>query len=84
MDTRRFDTIAKSVARPASRRRLLRLLGGGGAAAALAGALTATRLEAQAAPCTIAFSGTVRLGPSANQLLTGNTYSGRATCGMAA
>lgn len=75
MDESSFDALTKSVARPPSRRQLLRFLGGGGAVAAAALGQV-PRDSIAAAPstmCTIAFTGTIRVGPSAGQLLAGDT-----------
>lgn len=75
MDAHSFDTLAKAVAQPPSRRQLLRLLGGGGLAAlAVRGETPA--LAQSGPPCTFTFTGTVRVGPSAGQLLAGGTTPG--------
>lgn len=82
MDDSRFDALAKSVAHAPSRRTLLRALGGGGLLAGLGVALghnpapADVAAQGQGAACTVAFVGTVRVGPSANQLLAGGTTPG--------
>lgn len=75
MDHQRFDSIAKSVARPPSRRQLLRLFGGGGLAVALAASGEAP-VAAQGPPCTLTITGTVRVGPSSTQPITNGGQPG--------
>jgi hypothetical protein len=80
MDNSQFDALAKSVASAPSRRQLLRTLGGGGLLAgvgiAFGRASAPIAVTAQEQPCTISFVGTVRLGPSAGQMLHGGTTPG--------
>jgi len=80
MDEQQFDALAKTVARAPSRRQVLRTLGGGsllaGLGVALGRASAPAPIAAQGAPCTLAFVGTVRLGPSAGQMLAGGTNPG--------
>lgn len=77
MDEDRFDALTRALAQQPNRRSVLRLLGGGGLAAGLGTALGRTpRASAQGSPCTLAFAGTVRLGPSAGKLLAGDTTPG--------
>jgi hypothetical protein len=80
MENSQFDALAKSVASAPSRRQVLRTLGGGGLLAGLGIAFgrasAPISVTAQEPPCTISFVGTVRLGPSAGQMLNGGTTPG--------
>src|SRR5215217_6118580 len=71
MDADRFDTLAKRLVAPTTRRATL----GAAAAGGLLGALGLGRAvpeirAAQGATCTLAFAATVRLGPSTDLALT--------------
>src|SRR4051794_7522227 len=73
MDGARFDTLARRLGAPTSRRATL----GAVAASGLLGALGLVRSvpEVQAAKggsCVLAFAANVRLGPGLNQVLTAN------------
>jgi hypothetical protein len=80
MSTSSFDALAKSVASAPSRRQLLKTLGGGGVLAGLGIAFgrasAPIAVTAQEEPCTISFVGTIRLGPSAGQMLFGSATPG--------
>lgn len=80
MDDHRFDTLARGLAAPTSRRAALRGLAAGGVLGALGLTRVAVAEPATGAICTLAFSGSVRLGPSAGQILApGSSQPGALT-----
>src|SRR5687768_643302 len=74
MDADRFDSLAKRLVSPTTRRATLGGLAAGGllSALGLSRAIPETR-AAQSGTCTLAFVATVRLGPNVQQVLTTNS-----------
>ena len=78
MESNRFDSLAKGMAAPTTRRRALGALASGGLLGALGlrAAPHAAPAAAAGQTCTLAFAATARMGPSAGQLAPGATQPG--------